>query len=90
VAKGGLRFWHLLVIVLIAAMVGTATGDVLVQLFPEWRVIGFLATGVHLGTTAPLDIDLRVAQLTLGAGLRLTVLGGLMAGAALLLFVRRV
>ena len=88
--KGGLRFWHLLAIVLLAAMVGTALGDILVQIFPGWRPIELLSSGVRLGTGAPLDLDLKVAQLTFGAGLRLTVLGGLLAAAALLLFIRRV
>jgi hypothetical protein len=90
VAKGGLRFWHLVVIVVLAAMVGTALGDVLGRLLPGRSAAAFLASGVRLGTTSPLDLDLSVVQLTLGAGVRLTVLGGLMAALALVLFIRRV
>ena len=89
-AKGGLRFWHLVVIVLLAALVGTALGDVLARALPGWRAVEVLGAGVRLGTTAPLDLDLRVAQLTLGGGIRLTVLGGLLSALSLLLFIRRV
>ena len=88
-AKGSLRFWHLLVIVLLAAMVGTATGDILVKMLPGWRTVEILGSGVRIGTSAPLDLDFRIAQLTFGAGMRFTVLGGCLAAAALLLCVRR-
>ena len=88
-ASARLRFWHLLVIVVLAAMVGTALGDVLVRAFPNSSVVAFLADGIRLGTSTPLDIDVRVAQVTLGGGLRLTLLGGLLAAAALLMFIRR-
>lgn len=89
-AKGGLQWWHLLVIVLLAAMIGTALGDILIRAMPGSRTAEMIGSGVRLGTTSPLDLDLKVAQVTLGAGLRLTVLGGLLALAALLLLVRRV
>jgi hypothetical protein len=89
VASARLRFWHLLVIVVLAAMVGTALGDVLARAFPTSGVVAFLADGIRLGTSTPLDIDVRVAQVTLGGGLRLTLLGGLLAAAALLMFIRR-
>jgi hypothetical protein len=89
VASARLRFWHLLVIVVLAAMVGTALGDVLARAFPNSSVVAFLADGIRLGTSTPLDIDVRVAQVTLGGGLRLTLLGGLLASAALLMFIRR-
>ena len=88
-AKGRLQLWHLLVIVLLAALVGTALGDLLAQVFPGTPATDFLSSGVRLGTTAPFDVDLKVAQITLGAGIRLTVLGGLLSAAAVLLFVRR-
>jgi hypothetical protein len=89
-AAGRIRLWHLVVIVALAAMVGTALGDVLARAFPESPLVAFLANGVRFGTSAPLDLDMRVAQVTLGGGLRLTVLGGLMSAAALLAFIRRV
>ena len=88
-ASGRIRFWHLVVIVVLAAMVGTALGDVLLRAFPDSGAVAFLAQGVRLGTSAPLDLDMRVAQVTLGGGVRLTLLGGVLAAAALLLFVRR-
>ena len=88
-AASRIRFWHLVVIVVLAAMVGTATGDLLARAFPESSVVAFLANGIRLGTSAPLDLDVRVAQVTLGGGLRLTVLGGVMSAAALLMFIRR-
>jgi hypothetical protein len=89
VAAGRIRFWHLVVIVALAAMVGTALGDVLERAFPASPVVAFLANGVRFGTSTPLDLDMRVAQVTLGGGLRFTVLGGLMSAAALLMFIRR-
>lgn len=89
-AKGGLQWWHLVVIVFLAAMIGTALGDILIQAMPGSRAAEMIGTGVRLGTTSPLDLDVKVAQVTLGAGLRLTVLGGLLALAALLLLVRRI
>jgi len=88
-AAGRIRLWHLVVIVVLAAMVGTALGDVLTRAFPASTVVAFLSEGVRFGTSAPLDLDMRVAQVTLGGGLRLTVLGGLMSAAALLMFIRR-
>ena len=89
-AKGGLRFWHVVVIVLLAALIGTATGDVMLRALPGWRVTEFLGAGIRLGTSAPLDLDLGIAQLTLGGGVRFTVLGGLLSALALLIFIRRV
>jgi len=90
VAKGGLQWWHLLVIVLLAAMIGTAIGDIVIQAMPGSRAAEMIGAGVRLGTTSPIDLDLKVAQVMLGGGLRLTVLGGLLAAAALLLLIRRV
>ena len=87
--KGGLQFWHLVVIVLLAAMLGTAVGDILGKAFPEGPVGRFLSAGVRLGTTAPLDLDLRVLGLTFGIGIRLTLLGGIGAAVALVVFLRR-
>jgi Domain of unknown function (DUF4321) len=88
-ARGGLRFWHLVVIVLLAAMLGTAIGDILGKAFPEGAAGRFLSAGVRIGTSAPWDLDLRVVQLTVGLGLRLTMLGGVGAAVALVLFFRR-
>lgn len=88
-ARGGLRFWHILVIILLAAMIGTAVGDLLVKALPGSPVATFLGEGVRFGTSAPLDLDLRVAQLTVGGGVRMSVLGGLLAILAMLLFLRR-
>lgn len=88
--KSGLQFWHLLVIVLLAAMLGTAVGDLIGKAFPDSGVGRFLSAGVTLGTVAPWTVDLRVITLTAGAVLRLSVLGGLGAAAALILFFRRV
>ena len=88
-AKGGLKPAHLVVVVLLAALIGTATGDLLATLWPESAVIAWLAQGIRLGTNSPLDLDMRVAQLTFGAGIRLTILGGFCAALALFFFVRR-
>jgi len=88
-AAGRIRFWHLVVIVVLAAMVGTALGDLLLRAFPDSGAIEFLAQGVRFGTSAPFDLDVQVAQVTLGGGVRLTLLGGVLAMVALLLFIRR-
>jgi Domain of unknown function (DUF4321) len=88
-ARGGLQFWHLVIIVLLAAMLGTAVGDIVGKAFPEGPVGRFLSAGVRLGTTGPLDLDLRVVQVTVGMALRVTVLGALGGGVALLIFFRR-
>ena len=87
--KGGLRFWHVVVIVLLAAVLGTALGDLLGTLFHGGPIASFLAASVRVGTHAPVDLDLRVAQLTIGIALRLTTLGVLGAGVAMLLLFRR-
>ncbi len=89
-ARGGLRFWHLLVIILLAALLGTALSDLLAKTFPDGFPGRFFAAGVNLGTTAPWSLDLRVAQITCGISLRLTALGALGAGLAGILFFRRV
>lgn len=89
-AKGGLHFWHVVVIVLLAALIGTATGDILLRALPGWRLTGFLANGFRLGTSAPVTVDLRVLDLTLGGGVRFTVLGGILSAVSLLVFIRRV
>lgn len=88
--KGGLQFWHLVVIVLLAAMLGTALGDILGNLFADGPIGQLLAAGVQVGTTAPWSLDIKVLQLTLGLSLRFTVLGTLGAGVALIVFFRRV
>ena len=89
-ARAGLQFWHLGVIVLLAALLGTALGDLLGRAFPERAIGRFLSAGVRIGTTSPFDIDLGVAHLTFGASLRLTVLGAFGAAVALVIFFRRV
>ncbi|HET6277332.1 MAG TPA: DUF4321 domain-containing protein [Candidatus Polarisedimenticolia bacterium] len=88
--KGGLQFWHLVVIVLLAAMLGTALGDILAQLFADGPVGRLLLAGVQVGTTAPWNVDIKVLQLTLGLSLRFTVLGTIGAAVALVVFFRRV
>ena len=88
--RGGLQFWHLVIIVFLAAMLGTAVGDIIGKAFPE-GVIGRLATaGVRIGTGAPVDLDLRVVQVTFGLALRLSLLGGAGAVLALVIFFRRI
>ncbi len=89
-ARSGLQFWHLIVIVLLAAMLGTAIGDVLGKALPDSAVGRFLSAGVTVGTKTPWDLDLRVVTITAGVVLRLTVLGGAGALAALVVFFRRV
>lgn len=88
--RSALQFWHLVVIVLLAAMLGTALGDIIGRAVPESAVGRFLSAGVAVGTTAPWDLDLRVVSLTLGVSLRLTVLGAAGAAGALVVFFRRV
>ena len=87
--KGGLQFWHLVVIVLLASMLGTVVGDILAKTFPEGAVGRFFSAGLRVGTTSPLDLDLRVLQVTIGAVIRVSVLGVLGAGVALVIFLRR-
>ncbi len=89
-ARSGLQFWHLVVIVLLAAMLGTALGDILGKAFPDSAAGRFLSAGITVGTTSPWDLDLRVVTLTAGMVLRLTVLGAAAAIAALVVFFRRV
>ncbi|HET8946132.1 MAG TPA: DUF4321 domain-containing protein [Candidatus Polarisedimenticolia bacterium] len=89
-AKGGLKISHLVVVVILAALIGTALGDLMHTLWPANPTVSWLAEGIRIGTNSPLDIDMRVAQLTFGAGIRFTVIGGLCAVSALFFFVRRV
>lgn len=89
-ASKALQFWHLLVIVLLAAMLGTALGDIAGKAFPESAAGRVLSAGVTVGTAAPYTLDLRVLTLTGGIVLRLTILGGLAAIVALVVFFRRV
>lgn len=88
--KGGLQFWHLVVIVILAAMLGTTLGDILGKTFPDSAAGRFLSAGITVGTHAPWELELRVVTLTAGVVLRLTVLGVAAAAAALILFFRRV
>ncbi len=88
--KGGLQFWHLVVIVLLAAMLGTALGDILGKVVADGPVGRLLSAGVRVGTTTPWNLDIKVVQLTLGLSLRFTVLGTIGAGVALVVFFRRV
>lgn len=88
-ARAGLQFWHLVIIVLLAAMLGTAVGDILGKAFPEGAAGRLLSSGVRIGTTMPWDLDLRVLQITVGLALRITVLGALGAAVALVVFLRR-
>jgi len=90
VARGHLQFWHLVVIVLLAAMLGTALGDILGRTFPDGPIGRFVSAGVRVGTNSPWEFDLRVVQVTFGVALRLTILGAVGAGAALVVFFRRV
>jgi len=90
VARPGLQFWHLVVIVLLAGMLGTALGDILGKAFPESAAGRVLSAGITVGTTSPWDLDLRVLTLTGGVVLRLTLLGAAAAIAALVIFFRRV
>jgi len=89
VARAGLQFWHLVVIVLLAGMLGTALGDIFGKAFPDSAAGRFLSAGITVGTTTPWDLDLRVVTLTAGVVLRLTVLGAAAAIAALVIFFRR-
>ncbi|HEU4402802.1 MAG TPA: DUF4321 domain-containing protein [Candidatus Polarisedimenticolia bacterium] len=88
-ARGGLQFWHLVIIVLLAAMSGTALGDLIGKVFPTSTFGHFLAAAVPVGTSSPWDLDLRVVQLTLGATVRLSVLGATGAVLGLVLVLRR-
>ena len=88
--KGGLQFWHLVVIVLLAAMLGTALGDILGSVFGDGQVGRLLSASVQVGTTEPWNLDIKVLQLTLGLSLRFTVLGTIGAVVALIVFFRRV
>jgi Domain of unknown function (DUF4321) len=89
--RTGLQFWHLLVIVLLAGMLGTALGDIIGKAFPDSAPARILSAGIPVGTTSgPYDLDLRVITLTAGVVLRLTILGAAGAIAALVIFFRRV
>jgi hypothetical protein len=90
VPRSGLQFWHLVVIVLLAGMLGTAFGDIIGKAFPDSAPARFFSAGITVGTTSPWDLDLRVITLTGGVVLRLTVLGAAGAIAALIVFFRRV
>ncbi len=87
--RGGLQFWHLVVIVLLAAMLGTALGDILGKAFPDGPLGRFVSAGVRVGMSPAWDLDLRVVQVTFGVVLRLTILGALGAAIALVIFFRR-
>jgi hypothetical protein len=87
--RSALQFWHLLVIVLLAGMLGTTAGDVIAKVSPDSAMSRFLSAGVTLGMRSPWELDLRVVTLTAGVVLRLTVLGAAAAIAALVLFFRR-
>jgi hypothetical protein len=84
-----LQFWHLVIIVLIAAMLGTALGDIIGRAIPDTAMGRFLSAAIPVGTAAPWDLDLRVVSLTFGFSLRLTVLGAAGAAGALIVFFRR-
>ena len=88
--RTGLQFWHLVIIVLLAGMLGTALGDLLGKALPDSAVSRFLSAGITVGTTSPWPLDLRVVTLTASIVLRLTVLGAAAAIAALIIFFRRV
>ena len=88
--RGGLRFWHLLVIVLLAAMLGTAVGDILGKAFPDAAIGRIASAAVQIGTSSPWDLDLRVAQVSFGVLIRLSLLGGVGACVALVVFFRRI
>ena len=89
-ARSGLQFWHLVVIVLLAAMLGTTVGDILGKTFPDSAAGRFLSAGITVGTTTPWELELRVVTFTAGIVLRLTVLGAAAAIAALVVFFRRI
>lgn len=88
--RTGLQFWHLVVIVILAAMLGTALGDLAGKTFPDSAVGRFLSAGITVGTHTPWELELRVVTLTVGVLLRLSVLGIAASIAALVLFFRRV
>jgi len=88
-ARTGLQFWHLLIVVLLAAMAGTALGDLLGKAFPETTFGRIMSAGITVGSSAPYELELRVATLTIGVVLRLTLLGALGSLAALIVFFRR-
>jgi hypothetical protein len=87
--RSGLQFWHVVVIVLLAAMAGTALGDLLGKAFPDSAFGRFMSAGITVGTTTPVELEFRVVTLTAGVVLRLTVLGALASLAALVVFFRR-
>ena len=89
-ARTGLQFWHLVVIVLLASMLGTALGDILGKTFPDTAAGRFLSAGKTVGMHAPWELDLGVVTLTAGVVLRLSVLGAAAAIAALVVFFRRI
>jgi hypothetical protein len=87
--RSGLQFWHLVIVVLLAAMAGTALGDLIGKASPDSAFGRFMSAGITVGTNRPFDLDFRVVSLTAGVVLRLTVLGALAALAALVVFFRR-
>lgn len=88
--RSGLQFWHVVIIVLLAAMAGTAMGDLLGKAFPDSAFGRFMSAGVTVGTAKPLELEFRVVSLTAGVVLRLTVLGALATLATLIVFFRRI
>jgi len=73
-SSGKLLLWTLLGGVL-GGVLGTALGEILARLLPVNSLTRFLTASVALGTSHPLTLDLRIVELTLGALLRVSLLG---------------
>jgi len=69
-SSGKILLWTLL-----GGVLGTALGEILARLLPVNSLTRFLTASVALGTSHPLTLDLRIVELTLGALLRVSLLG---------------
>ncbi|MFH1825246.1 MAG: DUF4321 domain-containing protein [Candidatus Firestonebacteria bacterium] len=70
--KGSLGFY--IIVLIVGAVIGTVLGEVIGSLIPKDGIIhDFFVTGVTLGITKPLEVDLKFFALVVGLTIKLTV-----------------